>query len=262
MNNEYYVTIDFDSKGGKKFASITEQNIHKRLAIILDNTVYSAPVIQSKIPGGHARITGNFSQEDGKILAVALRSGALPAPVEFLEERTVGPTLGMDSIHKGLMSMLIGTSVIFLFMLMYYKVSGLIADIALLLNVLLMSAGLAMLGATLTLPGIAGFILTIGMAVDANVLIYERMREELRLGQSPAAAVAAGFDKATLTILDSNVTTMVSSIVLYQFGTGPVKGFAVTLILGILGSLFTSLIVSRLFFDFLINKLNVKTLSI
>jgi preprotein translocase subunit SecD len=261
-NSEYFVSIDFDGKGAKKFASITEQNIKKRLAIVLDNTVYSAPVIQSKIPGGHARITGNFTQEDGKILSVALRSGALPAPVAFLEERTVGPSLGLDSIHKGLRSMLIGSLAVFLFMVLYYKGSGLIADIALLLNVLLMAAGLSILGATLTLPGIAGFILTIGMAVDSSVLIFERMREELRLGQSPAAAVAAGFEKATLTILDSNVTTMVSSIVLYQFGTGPVKGFAVTLILGILGSLFTSLIVSRLLFDVMISKLNVKTLSI
>ncbi|MBU1169886.1 MAG: protein translocase subunit SecD [Proteobacteria bacterium] len=262
MENKYFVSIDFDRKGAKKFADITGKNIHRRLAIVLDNTVYSAPVIQDKIAGGHARITGNFSPEEGKVLSIALRAGALPAPVKILEERTVGPTLGMDSIKKGLMSMAIGGGIVIIFMIIYYNGAGLIADVALVLNILLMAAGLAMVQATLTLPGIAGFILTIGMAVDANVLIFERIREESRLGQSPAASIAAGFEKATLTILDANVTTLIAALVLFQFGTGPVKGFAVTLSLGIVASLFTSLIVSRMFFDFMISKFDIKKLSI
>ncbi|GAB6094619.1 protein translocase subunit SecD [Desulfatiferula olefinivorans] len=262
MDNEYFVSIDFDRKGGKEFARITGENVNKRLAIVLDNTVYSAPVIQMRIPGGHARITGSFTQEEGKVLAIALRAGALPAPVEILEERTVGPTLGMDSIRKGLLSMAIGGGLVILFMIIYYNGAGLIADIALVLNILLMAAGLAMVQATLTLPGIAGFILTIGMAVDANVLIFERIREEIRLGQSPAAAVAAGFDKATLTILDANVTTLIAALVLFQFGTGPVKGFAVTLSLGIVASLFTALVITRMIFDFMISSFDIKKLSI
>lgn len=262
MDNEYFVSIDFDHKGAKKFADITEKNIHKRLAIVLDNKVYSAPTIQTRIPGGHARITGRFTQDEGKVLAIALRAGALPAPVKILEERTVGPTLGMDSIKKGLYSMLIGGVIVVLFMIVYYNGAGLIADMALLLNILLMAAGLAMFQATLTLPGIAGFILTIGMAVDSNVLIFERIREEIRLGQTPAASVAAGFEKATLTILDANVTTLIAALVLFQFGTGPVKGFAVTLSLGIIASLFTALIISRQFFDFMLTAFDIKKLSI
>ncbi len=261
MENEPYVNIEFDKKGAKRFAKITGDNKNKRLAIVLDNSVYSAPVIQSRIPGGRARITGNFDMAEARVLAIALRAGALPAPVEILEERTVGPTLGRDSINKGIMSMLIGGLIVVLFMIVYYRLSGFIADIALALNILLMAAGLAIFGATLTLPGIAGFILTIGMAVDANVLIFERIREELRLGQTAAASVAAGFEKATLTIVDANVTTLIVAIVLFQFGSGPVKGFAVTLGLGILASLFTSLVISRLFFDFIL-KMKIKKLSI
>lgn len=262
MKNEYYVALEFDKKGGRTFTKITGDNVGKRLAIILDNTVYSAPVIQTKISGGRAIITGTFTQEEGKILSIALRAGSLPAPVEILEERTVGPTLGKDSIRKGLMSMVIGGLIVIGFMVIYYMGSGLIADTALVLNILFMSAGLAMFQATLTLPGIAGFILTIGMAVDANVLIFERIREELRLGQTPAAAVSAGFDKATLTILDANVTTLIAALVLFQFGSGPVKGFAVTLGLGILSSLFTSLVISRMIFEFILSSFTVKKLSI
>lgn len=261
MENEPYVAIEFDKKGAKRFAKITDENRQKRLAIVLDNKVYSAPVIQDKIAGGRARITGNFDMAEARVLAIALRAGALPAPVDFIEERTVGPTLGADSIKKGIMSMLIGGLIVVIFMIIYYGVSGLIADIALALNILLMVAGLAICQATLTLPGIAGFILTIGMAVDANVLIFERIREELKLGQSAMAAVSAGFEKASLTIVDANVTTLIVAIVLFQFGSGPVKGFAVTLGLGILASLFTSLVVSRMFFDGMI-KMKIKKLSI
>ncbi len=260
--NEPYVSINFDRKGGRIFERITGENVKKRLAIVLDDRVYSAPVIQERISGGEARITGNFTTEEARDLAIVLRAGALPAPVNILEERTVGPSLGHDSISKGLTSMAVGGLLVVLFMLVYYKASGLIADLALALNILLIAGGLAGFGATLTLPGIAGIILTIGMAVDANVLIFERIREELHVGKTPYAAVSAGFDRATLTILDANVTTLIAALVLFQFGTGPVKGFAVTLSLGVLSSLFTALIVSRSIFDYLLVKRRIKTLSI
>ena len=260
--NEPYVSIDFDKKGGRDFARITEANVKKRLAIVLDDKVYSAPVIQEKITGGKARITGNFTTEEARDLAIALRAGALPAPVLILEERTVGPSLGTDSIRKGLMSMCVGGLLVVLFMIVYYRGSGLIADFALILNVILIAGGLAAFQATLTLPGIAGIILTIGMAVDANVLIFERIREEMRIGKTPRAAVDAGYNRATLTILDANVTTLIAALVLFQFGTGPVKGFAVTLSLGVIASLFTALILTRIIFDFYLIKRKVKTLSI
>jgi preprotein translocase subunit SecD len=260
--NEPYVGIKFDKKGARIFEKVTEENVNKRLAIVLDNKVYSAPVIQEKIPGGEARITGRFSTEEARDLAIILRAGALPAPVNILEERTVGPSLGQDSIQKGLSSMLIGGILVVIFMVIYYKGSGLLADFALIINIILMCAGLAAFQATLTLPGIAGFILTIGMAVDANVLIFERIREELRLGKTPRASVDAGYDRATLTILDANVTTLIAALVLFQFGTGAVKGFAVTLSLGVLASLFTSLIMTRSIFEYLLVKRRVKTLSI
>jgi preprotein translocase subunit SecD len=195
-------------------------------------------------------------------LAIVLRAGALPAPVQILEERTVGPSLGADSIRKGLLSMCFGGMLVILFMLVYYKMSGLIADIALILNILLIAGGLAAFSATLTLPGIAGIILTIGMAVDANVIIFERIREELKLGKTPRAAVDAGFSRATLTILDANVTTLIAAIVLFQFGTGPVKGFAVTLSLGVIASMFTALILSRMVFETLLTRRRVKQLSV
>lgn len=261
-DQQFFVSIDFDSRGARKFADITGQYINKRLAIVLDDMVYSAPVIQAKIVGGHARITGSFTQEEGKILAIALRAGALPAPVTTLEERTVGPALGMDAIKKGVFSMILGTVVVFLFMAIYYKMAGVIANVTLFLNILIMAAALAMFEATLTLPGIAGFVLTIGMAVDAHVLIYERVREELRLGKSPSAALAAGFERAALTIIDSNVTTLIAAVVLYQYGTGPVKGFAVTLSIGIVASLFTSLIVCEMFMSAMVKRSEDKPLSI
>jgi preprotein translocase subunit SecD len=260
--NEPYVSIDFDRKGARIFERITEENVNKRLAIVLDQNVYSAPVIQEKIAGGKARITGSFTTEEARDLAIVLRAGALPAPVNILEERTVGPSLGTDSIRKGLISMVIGGILVILFMVIYYKGSGIVADIALMLNIILIAAGLAALEATLTLPGIAGIILTIGMAVDANVLIYERIREELGLGKTPRAAVESGYDRATLTILDANVTTLIAALVLFQFGTGPVKGFAVTLSLGVISSVFTALIVTRVIFDYFLLHRKIKRLSI
>ena len=260
--NEPYVSISFDKKGARTFAKITEENVKKRLAIVLDNRVYSAPVIQEKISGGQARITGSFTTEEANDLAIALRAGALPAPVNILEERTVGPSLGSDSIRKGLISMAIGGILVILFMIIYYKGAGLMADLALVLNIMLIAAGLAGFQATLTLPGIAGIILTIGMAVDANVLIFERIREELNLGKTALAAVDAGYNRATLTILDANVTTLIAALVLFQFGTGPVKGFAVTLSLGVMASLFTALIFTRLVFDTLLANRKLKRLSI
>jgi len=260
--NEPYVSISFDKKGGRTFAKITGENVKKRLAIVLDSKVYSAPVIQEKISGGQARITGSFTTEEANDLAIALRAGALPAPVRILEERTVGPSLGADSIRKGLISMCIGGILVVLFMIVYYKFSGVIADLALVFNIILIAAGLAGLQATLTLPGIAGIILTIGMAVDANVLIFERIREEINIGRTPRAAVDAGYDRATLTILDANVTTLIAALVLFQFGTGPVQGFAVTLSLGVLASLFTALIMTRMIFDYILMKRKVKHISI
>ncbi len=260
--NEPYVGIEFDRKGGRLFAKITGENVKKRLAIVLDNKVYSAPVIQEKISGGQASITGRFTTAEARDLAIILRAGALPAPVKIVEERTVGPSLGADSIHMGLFSMMVGGLLVVIFMVVYYRTAGLIADVALVVNIVIMAAGLAALQATLTLPGIAGFILTIGMAVDANVLIYERIREELRLGKTLRASVDAGYSRAALTIIDANVTTLIAALVLFQFGTGPVKGFAVTLSLGVLASLFTSLILSRSIMDYLLINRKMKKLSI
>ncbi len=260
--NEPYVSIKFDRQGARIFERVTGENVKKRLAIVLDDRVYSAPVIQERIAGGEARITGNFTTEEARDLAIVLRAGALPAPVNILEERTVGPSLGADSIRKGIMSMIVGGILVVIFMVIYYRTAGLIADLALAFNILLIAAGLAAFQATLTMPGIAGIILTIGMAVDANVLIFERIREELGLGKTPFAAVAAGYDRATLTILDANVTTLIAALVLFQFGTGPVKGFAVTLSLGVISSLFTALIMTRLIFDYLLVNRRMKVLSI
>jgi len=243
------VGIEFDRQGAKIFDRITGENIQKRLAIILDNTVYSAPVIQDRIAGGKAVITGNFTLNEAKDLAIALRAGSLPAPVSIIEERTVGPSLGADSIRMGLLSTLVGGLFVVIFMAVYYKKAGLIANFSLIVNMLLIGGGLAAFQATLTLPGIAGIILTIGMAVDANVLIYERIKEEIKLGKTALAAVNAGFERAAITIIDSNLTTLIAAVVLYQFGTGPIKGFAVTLTIGLLASLFTALVLARVLFD-------------
>ena len=260
--NEPYVSISFDARGARLFEQVTGQNVKKRLAIVLDGKVNSAPVIQDKISGGKAQITGRYTTDEARDLAIVLRAGALPAPVKIIEERTVGPSLGKDSIQKGFKSMLIGGIIVIIFMAIYYGLSGAIADLALLLNILFIMAGLAFFSATLTLPGIAGIILTIGMSVDANVLIFERIREEVRLGKTARTAIEGGYSKALVTILDAQLTTLIVALVLFQFGTGPVRGFAVTLSIGIVASLFTAIFLTRIIFDYLYVKRNVKKLSI
>jgi preprotein translocase subunit SecD len=260
--HEPYIALEFDDIGAKLFEQITGANVKKRLAIILDDNVYSAPVIQERIAGGRAQITGRFTTDEASELAIVLRAGALPAPVKIIEERTVGPSLGQDSIHKGVVSILISGVVVVLFMIFYYRVSGMVADAALILNVILTLATLAIFRATLTLPGIAGLVLSIGMAVDANVLIHERIKEELRWGKTIRAAIDQGYHRAFVTIIDSNLTTLIAGILLYQFGTGPVKGFAVTLCIGILANIFTAVYVTRAVFDFITLRPGVKKLSI
>jgi preprotein translocase subunit SecD len=260
--NEPYVSLSFNATGAKIFEEITGANIKKRLAIILDNTVYSAPVIQEKIAGGNAQITGNFTLEEAKDLSIVLRAGALPAPLRMLQNVTVGPSLGRDSIEAGKIAGIIGTVAVVVFMIFYYRLSGLIADFALLLNIILLLGAMASLNATLTLPGIAGIILAIGMAVDSNVLMFERMRDELRAGKTPRAAVDSGYKKAFWTIFDSHVTTLITAAVLFQFGTGPIKGFAVTLSLGVAINLFTALIGTKAVFDIINSRRELKRLSI
>jgi preprotein translocase subunit SecD len=260
--NEPYVSISFNAAGARIFEEVTGANVKKRLAIILDNTVYSAPVIQEKISGGDAQITGNFTTEDAKDLSIVLRSGALPAPLKMLQNVTVGPSLGRDSIEAGKLAGIIGTLAVVAFMIFYYRLSGLIADLALLFNIILLLGAMASLNATLTLPGIAGIILAIGMAVDSNVLMFERMRDELRAGKTPRAAVDSGYHKAFWTIFDSHVTTLITAAVLFQFGTGPIKGFAVTLSLGVAINLFTALIGTKTVFDIINSRREIKSLSI
>ncbi len=258
--NEPYVSLDLTGRGGKVFANITEKSVGQRLAIVLDQVVRSAPVIREKILGGSAQISGSFSHEEATDLAIVLRVGALPAPVDIIQNLTVGASLGQDSINKGLFSGLLGTLLVVVFMMIYYRLSGIIANISLVLNILLLFVGLAMLGATLTLPGIAGIILSIGMAVDANVLIYERMRDEFALGKSAKSGVDGGFNKAFWTIVDSQVTTLITALVLFLFGTGPIKGFAITLTLGIIFNLFAVLFGSRLLFDTLFSWKKIKAI--
>ncbi len=257
-----YVTLQFTDLGAKLFEQITSANVRKRLAIILDNNVLSAPVIQERIAGGNAQITGRFSTNEASDLAIALRSGALPAPVSIIEQRTVGPSLGQDSIRQGVTSVLISAALVVLFMVVYYKFSGVIADIALVLNIILTLAALALFRATLTLPGIAGLVLSVGMAVDANILIHERIKEELRAGKTTRAAIDQGYDRAFSAIIDSNLTTLISGIILYYFGSGPVKGFAVTLCIGILANIFTAVYVTRVVFDLYTLRIRVRQLSI
>ncbi len=260
---EPYVSLTFNSTGARIFGQVTEQNVGKRLAIVLDGTVNSAPVIRERIPSGQAQISGGFTADEARDLAIVLRAGALPAPVEFLEERTVGPSLGADSMRKGLLSTVAGALAVVLFMVVYYRLSGVVADVALMLNLLILLACMAGFGATLTLPGIAGIVLTIGMAVDTNILIFERIREEFRLGKTVRAAIDAGFRRAFTTVIDTHVTVVVSGVILYQFGTGPVKGFAVTLMIGIVGSLFTAVFFTRLVFDLIyMGRRRLQTLSI
>ncbi|OGT96845.1 MAG: protein-export membrane protein SecD, partial [Geobacteraceae bacterium GWB2_52_12] len=260
--NQPYVAIDFSSLGAKLFDQVTAANVGKRFAIVLDSNIYSAPVIRERISGGSAQISGNFTEKTAADLAIVLRAGALPAPVEIIQNVTVGPSLGQDSINKGLMAGMIGVLLVIVFMALYYKLSGLIADLGMVLNILFLMGALAALGATLTLPGIAAIVLLIGMAVDANVLIFERIREELKLGKSPKAALEAGYDKAFLTIMDSHITTLITAAVLFQFGTGPVKGFAVSLSLGVIINLFTSLVGTKVIFDLFLHKGTIKKLSI
>ncbi len=247
--NEPYVSLDLTGRGGKIFGDITAKNVDKRLAIVLDDVVRSAPVIREKILGGKAQISGSFTHAEATDLAIVLRVGALPAPVEIIQNLTVGASLGQDSINKGLTSGLFGALMVLVFMVIYYRLSGIIADLSLVLNIFFLFAGLAMLGATLTLPGIAGIILSIGMAVDANVLVFERMREEFELGKSVKAGIDAGYNKAFWSIVDSQVTTLITAMALFLFGTGPIKGFAITLSLGIIFNLFAVLFCSRLVYD-------------
>ncbi len=260
--NMPYIGIDFTEQGAKDFAKLTGDNINRRLAIVLDGIVQSAPVIKSRIPDGHAIIEGNFTMEDASGLAIVLRAGALPAPVSIIENRTIGPSLGQDSIKAGLKASLIGLLIVLIFMFIYYKLSGIVANIALLLNFVLLLAAMAAFHATLTLPGIAGIILSLGMAVDANVLIFERIKEELHLGKTVRVAIDSGYDKALSAIVDSNLTTLIAAAFMFQFGTGPVKGFAVTLTLGIMISMFTAIIVTHLVFDYALAGRNIKKLSI
>ncbi|HWV37670.1 MAG TPA: protein translocase subunit SecD [Vulgatibacter sp.] len=250
-----YVSLSFDSEGARLFEQVTGANIGKRLAIVLDGNVDSAPVIQSKIAGGNAQITlggqKNYNQliEEATELSLVLRSGALPAPVTIFEERTVGASLGPELIRSGATASAVGLVLVLLFMAVYYKRTGLVANVALVLNGAIILACLSMVGATLTLPGIAGFILTLGIAVDANVLINERIREELRNGRKPKAAVHEGYARAFTTIFDSNLTSVIAGFVLMQYGTGPIRGFAITMIIGLLASMFTAIVVTRLITD-------------
>jgi len=247
--NEAYIAIEFNSKGAAIFSEVTGQNIGKRLAIVLDGKIHSAPRINEKIPSGRASITGRFTVEEAGDLAIVLRAGALPAPIYIEEERTVGALLGRDSIESGIRASLIGVALVLGFMVIYYLFSGIIASIAMLLNFAIVLGVLGWLHTTLTLPGIAGMILVIGMAVDANVLIYERIREELSTGKHIRSAISSGYHKAFTTIMDSNITTLIAAMLLFKFGTGPIRGFGVTLSIGILASMFTAIFVTRIIFD-------------
>ncbi len=257
-----YVGISFDSRGAKIFDRVTAENVKRRLAIVLDETVYSAPVIQERISGGEAQITGDFTPEQASDLAIVLRAGSLPAPVKVIQNVSVGPSLGRDSIRKGIQAAVIGAALVVAFMAFYYRFAGLVADFALIFNILFLLSGMAMLQATLTLPGIAGIILAIGMAVDSNVLIFERIREEIRAKKGVRAAIDAGYDKAFWTVVDSHVTTLITAVILFQFGTGPIKGFAVTLSMGVAINLFTALVCTKVVFDYLNAKRPMQALSI
>lgn len=251
-NNQPIVNMSMDDEGSDRWAQITGANVKKRIAIVLDGQVYSAPVVNQKIVGGNSQITGMADAEEARLLKIVLKAGALKAPVKIIEERVVGPSLGEDSIQKGLFSFLIAAILVLLFMLIYYNIAGLIANTALLINILLILAVMAAFHGTLTLPGIAGIILTLGMAVDANILIFERIREELVKGRSLRSAVDEGFGKALSAILDSNITTFLTGMILYFVGTGPIQGFALTLMIGIIGTLFTGVVLSKKIFEILL----------
>lgn len=255
-----YVSLTFNSRGAKLFEDVTRANVGRQLAIVLDNIVQSAPVIEEPISGGRAQISGSFTTEEAHDLAIVLRAGALPAPVNIVQNQTVGPSLGRDSIREGLASTVLGALLVLAFMVFYYRISGVIADFALLLNLLLMMGALSLFHATLTLPGIAGIVLSIGMAVDSNVLIFERMREEMALSKPIYSSVQAGYDKALWTIIDAHVTTLITALALFLFGTGPIKGFAVTLSIGVIFNLFTALFGTRVVYDYLHVKRRLGTL--
>jgi preprotein translocase subunit SecD len=257
-----YVSLSFDARGTKIFDRVTAENVKRRLAIVLDGTVYSAPVIQERISGGEAQITGDFTAEQASDLAIVLRAGSLPAPVKVIQNVTVGPSLGLDSIQKGVRAAIIGAFLVVVFMAVYYRFAGLVADFALIFNILFLLAGMALLEATLTLPGIAGIILAIGMAVDSNVLIFERIREEIRAKKAVRASIDAGYDKAFWTVVDSHVTTLITAMILFQFGTGPIKGFAVTLSMGVAINLFTALVCTKVVFDYINARRPMQALSI
>lgn len=256
------VAFKFKPEFAARFSQLTASNVGKRMAIVLDGVVYSAPVIKGRIGGGSGIIEGQFNADDARSLAIVLRAGALPAPVKVIEERVVGPTVGEDSIKDGLRSSLIGFALVVGFMLVYYRASGFVAIIALGLNLMLMLATMSYMRSTLTLPGMAGIILSLAMAVDANVLIFERIREELRLGKPVKTALSVGYDRAWSAIIDSHVTSLISSAFLFQFGTGPIKGFAVTLSIGLVLSLFTATVVTRMIFEYFLEHNDVEELSI
>ena len=256
------VNLSMNSDGARKWAIVTGSNVGRQIAIVLDNKVHMAPNIREKISGGGTIIEGFANINEAKDIAIVLRAGALPAPVDIIEERVVGPSLGADSVRQGTQSVLIGLVIVLLFMIIYYRAAGTIADFALIWNIVLVLAVLASLQATLTLPGIAGLILTVGMSIDANVIIFERIREELRKGKTPKAAVDGGYERALTTIIDANVTTLIASLVLWQFGTGPIKGFATVLFWGILISMFTAIFVTRTIFNFFTNRKGLTKLSI
>src|SRR6267154_2383152 len=252
---QWQVNFTLSSEGARRFGPFTEQNVHRQMAIVLDHRVYSAPVINSRIDD-QGFIEGNFSETSAHDLALVLRAGALPASIKYLEERTVGPSLGADSIRHGVQASVLSLLVVMIFMVFYYRMSGGNAVLALILNLVILMAVLAAFGAVLTLPGIAGVILTIGMGVDSNVLVFERIREELRNGKSPASAVQTGFDKAFLTIIDTHVTTVVSAFFLFLFGTGPIRGFAITLTIGLIANVFTAIYVSKTIFEYHLTKMD------
>jgi len=252
--NQPIVTMEMNSDGAREWARITGANVNKRIAIVMDNAVFSAPVVRNKITGGNSEIEGMDNLEEARLLEIVLKAGALPAPVDIIEQRSVGPSLGEDSIKNGITSALLAMVVTILFMAVYYKSGGLIADMAVGFTVLFLLAVLAAFQGTLTMPGIAGIILTLGICVDANVLIYERVREELGTGKTLRAAIDAGYSKAFTAIFDSNLTTLITGVILYQFGTGPVQGFALTLMIGIVVSLFSAIFITRVVFDILTDR--------
>ncbi|MCX7940571.1 MAG: protein translocase subunit SecD [Endomicrobia bacterium] len=254
-----YVSLEFNPDGSKIFAKVTEANIDRHLAIVLDGVVQSAPVIRSRIPDGRAIIEGNFTIEEAKFLATVLRAGALPAPVKIIEERTVGPTLGRDSVVSGATALVVGSVAVLVFMLVYYKLSGLIADIAMVVNIVLIICFLTAFKATLSFPGLAGLVLMIGMGVDANILILERIKEELSAGKTLRVAIDLGYQRALVTIIDSNLTTLITTVFLFGFGTGPIKGFGITMFIGLIANIFTATFLTKIFYDLLLSKKIVDT---